>query len=50
MQDFRQYDYKIRLEDLEQTAKQALEFGCSVTVIINGEYYDITAQEKEVRT
>lgn len=46
MQDFKRYNYTLTPEDI----KTALETGQHVTVIINGEYYDIeikTGKEKE---
>lgn len=36
-----QESYSIRLDKLEQTVKKAAQSGYRVTVIINGEYYDI---------
>jgi len=47
MQDFRKYSYRIRLEDLEKVAREATNGGYNVTVIINGEYYDIGGLENE---
>ena len=41
MQDFRSYSYTIRIDKLEETAREVIKAGYSVTVIINGEYYEI---------
>lgn len=41
MQDFTEYSYSIDIDKLEQTVKEAMRGGYRVTVIINGEYYDI---------
>lgn len=41
MQDFSKYDYSIQLSELEKTVRDVIEHGYSVTVCINGEYYDI---------
>lgn len=47
MQDFTEYPYSIDIDKLEQTAKNAMQGGYRVTVIINGEYYDINMNEAE---
>lgn len=47
MQDFTEYSYTIRLDRLEQTVKEAMRGGYRVTVIINGEYYDINMDKAE---
>lgn len=36
-----QGSYGIEIDKLEQTAREAMQGGYRVTVIINGEYYDI---------
>lgn len=41
MQDFSNYSYTIQIDDLEETARKAIEGGYSVSVVINGEYYNI---------
>lgn len=41
MQDFRTYDYQISIENLEDTAREVIKHGYNVTIIINGEYYDV---------
>ena len=41
MQDFRTYDYQIPIKDLEDTVKEVIKHGYSVTIVINGEYYDV---------
>ena len=47
MQDFTEYSYSIDIDKLEQTVKEAVQGGCNVTVIINGEYYDINMDKAE---
>jgi len=42
MQDFRSYSYTIEIDKLEETAREVIKAGYSVTVIINGEYYEVT--------
>lgn len=42
MQDFNLYSYKITLDGI----RKAAEAGQNVTVIINGEYYDLTPAEE----
>ena len=41
MQDFRTYDYQIPIKDLEDTVKEVIKHGYSVTIVINGEYYNV---------
>lgn len=47
MQDFTEYSYTVRLDELEKTVKEAVQGGYRVTVIINGEYYDIDMDKAE---
>ena len=47
MQNFTEYSYTIRLDRLEETVRKVIEGGCNVTVIINGEYYDIDTSKAE---
>lgn len=49
MQDFSNYPYIIQLQDLEKTARKVIENGLSVTVIINGEYYDVDLDGSKLR-
>jgi hypothetical protein len=42
MQDFNLYNYKITLDGI----RKAAEAGQHITVIINGEYYDLTPEEE----
>ena len=46
MQDFKLYDYKITLDGI----RKAAEAGQPVTVIINGEYYDLTPDRNQEAT
>lgn len=46
MQDFRRYSYTIEIDKLEETAREVIKAGYSVTVIINGEYYEVTDDGK----
>lgn len=46
MQDFRSYSYKLNIKELEETAREVMKAGYSVTVIINGEYYEVTDDGK----
>lgn len=41
MQDFRTYDYSIKLENLLQVLQDAIKKGFTPQIVINGEYYDI---------
>ena len=41
MQDFSRYPYTIQINDLEETVMKAIKGGYSVSVVINGEYYDV---------
>lgn len=41
MQDFDNYSYVININKLQETVKKALDGGYPVTVVINGEYYDV---------
>lgn len=45
MQNFIDYSYTIQLNKLVKTAEEAIKAGYNVTVIINGEYYDIKADD-----
>ena len=47
MQDFTEYSYSIDIDKLEQTVNKAVQGGYRVTVIINGEYYDIDMNKTE---
>ena len=47
MQDFRRYDYTIHVDDLAAKAMEAAKYGCSVLMVINGEYYDVTGLNDE---
>lgn len=47
MQDFTEYSYTIRLDSLEETVRKAIEGGCNVMMVINGEYYDIGTNKAE---
>lgn len=49
MQDFVNYNYTIKIQDLEKTAKRVIESGYSFLVVINGEYYDIQIQDEKER-
>lgn len=42
MQDFTKYDFTLTVDDL----KRIIADGENVTVIINGEYYDLKGGEK----
>ena len=42
MQNFIEYPYTIQLNKLAETAEEAIKAGYNVTVIINGEYYNIS--------
>lgn len=44
MQNFTQYNYKLTVADLLRIAAETPEI---ITVIINGEYYDITPENSE---
>lgn len=52
MQDFSRYSYTIQIDDLKETVMKAIEGGYSVSVVINGEYYDVDpgSVEKENKT
>ena len=41
MQDFSRYSYIIQINDLEKIVGKAIKGGWPVSVVINGEYYDI---------
>lgn len=43
MQDFNRYNYTLTVEDIQK----AIAAGQTVTVIINGEYYDIEEPTKK---
>ena len=47
MQDFVNYNYTIKIQDLEKTAQKVIESGYSFLVVINGEYYDIQIQDEK---
>lgn len=49
MQDFVNYNYTIKIQDLEKTAQKVIESGFSFLVVINGEYYDIQIQDEKER-
>ena len=44
MQDFRHFDYTITPEQLKDLLEQGFD---NITVIINGEYYDLKADKEE---
>ena len=47
MQNFIEYPYNIQLNELAKTAEEAIKAGYNVTVIINGEYYNISTDEEK---
>ena len=50
MQDFRNYSYTIRPDQLEKVAREAAAIGAGVYLIINGEYYEVTDDGKSDAT
>lgn len=47
MQNFIEYPYTISIDKLETTAKEAMQAGYNVTVIINGEYYNVSNNKEK---
>lgn len=47
MQNFFDNSYTININKLEKTVKEAIKAGYNVTVIINGEYYNISTDEEK---
>lgn len=45
MQNCFDYSYVIQLNKLEKTVKDVMQAGYNVIVIINGEYYDVSADD-----
>lgn len=42
MQNYTEYSYKLRPDQLEKVARDAAAIGAGVYMIINGEYYEVT--------
>ena len=49
MQDFSKYSYTIQLYELEKLATDVISAGHNVTVIINGEYYDVVDDSRQAK-
>ena len=47
MQDFENYNYTIKISDVEKAIRAALDFGVEPIIIINGEYYDIDMEDEK---
>lgn len=47
MQNFFDNAYTININKLEKTVKDVIQAGYNVTVIINGEYYNISTDEEK---
>jgi len=47
MQDFENYNYTIKISDVEKAIRAAFDFGVEPLIIINGEYYDIDPEKEE---
>jgi len=53
MQNYTEYSYKLRPDQLEKIARDAATIGAEVYMIINGEYYEVetdtSTAEKETK-
>lgn len=38
------YDYKIKIDEIQQTLEEVTKAGYPVYIIINGEYYELTQE------
>ena len=47
MRDYPNSYYTIKVKDIEKHVRECKEFGCSVFLVMNGEYYDIDINKQE---
>ena len=47
MRDYPNSYYTIKVKDIEKHVRECKEFGCSIFLVMNGEYYDIDANSSQ---